>query len=322
MEKMVKKTAVAAMLVLLSAGMGSNMANAAKKVSISKTKLTLTVGQSKTLSVKNLSKKNKKKLKWSSNKKKVATVSKKGKVTAKKAGTAKITAKIGKTKYTCKVTVKKNNDSTAKPKTKEQLAAEDRKNLTTLIKQQRAAGATISEDLEARDYYSWNEDGRLTRLDLSDDEGSDLKISGVIDVTMFTALETLYLDYNQNVTGVKTAGVTTLKNLGLEGTKVSSLNVTTNVNLEKLYISSTQISSLDVTKNVLLESLSCSRLGLTSLNVSKNPALTYLYCTGNKFTTLDLSALGKSKEVSVTCDKGVKVTGVNSNVTVKYYPEN
>lgn len=342
MGKMVRKTAVAAMVVLLTAGIGSDMMNAAKKVSISKKKLTLTVGQSKTLSVKNLSKKNKKKLKWSSNKKKVATVSKKGKVTAKKAGTAKITAKVGKKKYTCKVTVKKKNGSIATPtpipKTKEQLAAEDRANLTALIKKQREAGARISEDLNAGYFYSWNEDGRLKTLNLSEDEGTDFNVSGEIDVTMFTALEKLRLDYNHNVTGVKTTGVTTLKELTLEGTKVSSLDVTTNVNLEMLYISSTPISSLDVSKNtkltylmcsrskitnlnvtnnVLLKTLNCSGLGLTSLNVSKNPALTRLYCTGNKLTTLDLSALGKSGEVSVTCDKGVNVIGANSKVKVE-----
>lgn len=347
MRKMVRKTAVAAIVVLLTAGIGSNMANGAKKVSISKKKLTLTVGQSKTLSIKNLSKKNKKKLKWSSNKKKVATVSKKGKVKAKKAGTAKITAKVGKKKYTCKVTVKKKNGSTATPtpipKTKEQLAAEDRANLTALIKKQREAGARISESLEDRYFYGWNEDGRLTYLNLSEDEGTDFKVSGEIDVTMFTALETLRVDYNHNVTGVKTTGVTTLKELTLEETKVSSLDVTTNVNLEQLYITSTPISSLDVskntkltslmcswskvtslnvTKNVLLKSLSCSGLGLTSLDVSKNPALTRLYCTGNKFTTLDLSALRKSEKVSVTCDEGVKVTGTNYKVEVEYRSAN
>lgn len=74
----------------------------AKKVKLSKTKVTLYVGKTTTLKLKN----NKKKIKWSSNKKKVATVSKKGVVKAKKKGTAKITAKVGKKKYTCKVTVK------------------------------------------------------------------------------------------------------------------------------------------------------------------------------------------------------------------------
>ena len=79
--------------------------SAAKKVKLNKTKLSLKVGKSYTLKLKN----NKKKVKWSSTKKKVATVSSKGKVKAKKAGSAKIVAKVGKKKYTCKVTVKKNN---------------------------------------------------------------------------------------------------------------------------------------------------------------------------------------------------------------------
>lgn len=90
---MVAKAAIAAMALLLCVGLGSNMAEAAKKVKISKTKLTLKVGQTKTLTVKNLSKKNKKKLKWSSNNKKVATVSKKGKVKAKRLAKPKLRQK-------------------------------------------------------------------------------------------------------------------------------------------------------------------------------------------------------------------------------------
>lgn len=78
--------------------------SAAKKIKLNKTKLSLKVGKSYTLKLKN----NKKKVKWSSTKKKVAAVTSKGKVTAKKAGSATIVAKVGKKKYTCKVTVKKN----------------------------------------------------------------------------------------------------------------------------------------------------------------------------------------------------------------------
>lgn len=74
-----------------------------KKAKLNKTKLTLYVGKSAKLKVKN----NGKKVKWSSSKKKVAAVTKKGKVTAKKAGKAVIIAKIGKKKLRCQVTVKK-----------------------------------------------------------------------------------------------------------------------------------------------------------------------------------------------------------------------
>ena len=84
-----------------------------KKVALNKTKLTLTVGKSYKLKLKN----NKKKIKWFSSKKKVATVSKTGKVKAKRAGTARITAKVGKKKYVCKVTVKNKKKTTKTTKT-------------------------------------------------------------------------------------------------------------------------------------------------------------------------------------------------------------
>ena len=75
---------------------------AKKKVKISDTKISLYVGESYSLKLKN----NKKKIKWSTSNKKVATVSSKGKVKGKKKGSATITAKVGKKKYKCKVTVK------------------------------------------------------------------------------------------------------------------------------------------------------------------------------------------------------------------------
>ncbi len=92
--------------------------NAAKKVKLNKSKLSLYVGKSYTLKLKS----NKKKIKWSSSRKSIATVSSKGKVKAKKKGTCKITAKVGKKKYVCKVTVKKklvkNNNDTPEETTK------------------------------------------------------------------------------------------------------------------------------------------------------------------------------------------------------------
>lgn len=76
---------------------------AKKKVKLSDSKISMYIGDSYTLKLKNA----KGKVKWSSSKKSIATVSSKGKVKAKKKGTCKITAKVGKKKYTCKVTVRK-----------------------------------------------------------------------------------------------------------------------------------------------------------------------------------------------------------------------
>lgn len=75
---------------------------AKKKPKLNKTKLSLYVGKTAVLKVKN----NKKKVKWSTSRKSVAAVSKKGKVSARKKGTATITAKVAKKKLKCRVTVK------------------------------------------------------------------------------------------------------------------------------------------------------------------------------------------------------------------------
>ncbi|HWT76215.1 MAG TPA: Ig-like domain-containing protein [Mobilitalea sp.] len=74
----------------------------AATLKISNKKLTLEVGQTKTLRVTGGTTK---KVTWTSNKKEVATVTSKGKVTAVAAGEAKITAKVGDKKLYCTVTV-------------------------------------------------------------------------------------------------------------------------------------------------------------------------------------------------------------------------
>lgn len=80
----------AALLAAISLIMPNQGYAKAKKPVLSKKKLTMSVGESKTLKVKNT----KKKVKWSSGKKSVASVSKKGRVKAKKKGTAVITADV------------------------------------------------------------------------------------------------------------------------------------------------------------------------------------------------------------------------------------
>lgn len=78
-------------------------ANAASSVKLSNTSITLIVGKSKTLKLKNTNKR----VIWSSSKKSIATVNSKGKVIAKKPGKATIIAKVSGKKYTCKVNVVK-----------------------------------------------------------------------------------------------------------------------------------------------------------------------------------------------------------------------
>jgi len=124
--KQARKKLMAALLVLALILCGKAWANpvkaqAAKKpVFLSKTKIALERGKSKTLRVKKSGKVRIKKKTFKSSDKKVATVTRRGKITAKRAGkaTVKVTVKYAKGKkrmkkiLTCKVTVAKENRKT------------------------------------------------------------------------------------------------------------------------------------------------------------------------------------------------------------------
>ncbi len=104
-----KKLTILLLIVALICPMvfSAGSVQAASKVRLNKTKITLVVGQKKKLKVKGT----KKKVKWSSSKKSVVSVSKKGVIKAKKKGKAVITARVGKKKLKCKVTVKKKKSA-------------------------------------------------------------------------------------------------------------------------------------------------------------------------------------------------------------------
>lgn len=107
MKKLVKRSIVAVLIAFMCAFVAPSVLSTvpqtaeAASIKISKSKLTLVKGASKTLKISGTSSK----VTWSSNKNSVAAVSSKGKVTAKKKGTAIITAKVNGKKYTCKVIV-------------------------------------------------------------------------------------------------------------------------------------------------------------------------------------------------------------------------
>ena len=103
-------------LMMIFSVFPATQVNAATKPKLSKTKITMTVGQSKKLKVKGISKKRAKRIKWKSSKKKVVTVTKTGKIKARKAGKATITAKVGKKKLKCKVVVKRKHKKARKKK--------------------------------------------------------------------------------------------------------------------------------------------------------------------------------------------------------------
>lgn len=108
-----KKLMVIMLTFAMSLSLVPEQTDAASKVKLNRNSLTLYVGNTSTLRVKNTPKK----VKWSSSKMAVATVTQAGKVKAKKQGKCNITAKVAGKKYVCKVTVKRKASSTKKTAT-------------------------------------------------------------------------------------------------------------------------------------------------------------------------------------------------------------
>ena len=93
--------------------LGNNFpASATGSIALSKRSITIRVGKTKQLKVKNT----RKKVTWKSSRPKIATVTKTGKIKAKRKGTSIITATVGKKKLRCTVKViakKKTSTTTA-----------------------------------------------------------------------------------------------------------------------------------------------------------------------------------------------------------------
>ena len=92
-----------------------------------------------------------------------------------------------------------------------------------------------------------------------------------------------------------------VKKIGINNTSVTSLQgIEYFKNLDFLDCSRNKITSLDVSKNINLCMLDCSRNNLTSLKLGNNTNLRMLNCSGNQLTSLDLS--GNTMPISLSCN--------------------
>ena len=223
MRRKKQLTACLLAFALLLGMIPASEVSAAKKVSLSNKKLTVTKGKSKTLKVKNT----KKKVKWKIlSGKKYISLKKKGKVAVsvkgKKKGTAKVQAMVGKKKLTCKVTVKNVKTSkttpappvittpsgtstpsattpappsgTSTPLANSTNAPEnDAEALKNLIAEQKKQGASseLSEDIQNSKQYTWK-NGRLVGIDWR-----KVELKGELSTEKFSALHYLYCNNNQ-----------------------------------------------------------------------------------------------------------------------------
>ena len=343
--KKVKKTLAVALTFAMTVVMVPQSALAAKKqVKLNKKSVSVAVGKTVKVKLKN----NKKKVKWTvvSGKKNVA-LSKKGKtgvtIKGKRVGKAKVQAKIGKKKYVCTVTVTNKNKaqttvakktaapgnttgttagkntgstaakptatptptptptSTPTPTTNPTVTlSADAQALKKIIEEQKKAGATVSEDLQDKDQYSWD-DGTLIGI-----TWNKVGLTGKLDLGSFASLKSVSFN-NNAITELDVTKCTKLQKLLCNGNQLTKLDVTKSPELINLQCNKNQLSALDVTQCATLETLWCNRNQITSLDMSKSTELVNLYCDRNSLTELDLTNCTKLE--TVEADEGVTITG-------------
>lgn len=343
--KKVKKTLAVALTFAMTVVMVPQSARAAKKqVKLNKKSVSVAVGKTVKVKLKN----NKKKVKWTvvSGKKNVA-LSKKGKtgvtIKGKRVGKAKVQAKIGKKKYVCTVTVTNKNKaqttvakktaapgnttgttagkntgstaakptatptptptptSTPTPTTNPTVTlSADAQALKKIIEEQKKAGATVSEDLQDKDQYSWD-DGTLIGI-----TWNKVGLTGKLDLGSFASLKSVSFN-NNAITELDVTKCTKLQKLLCNGNQLTKLDVTKCPELINLQCNKNQLSALDVTQCATLETLWCNRNQITSLDMSKSTELVNLYCDRNSLTELDLTNCTKLE--TVEADEGVTITG-------------
>ena len=342
--KKVKKTLAVALTFAMTVVMVPQSALAAKKqVKLNKKSVSVAVGKTVKVKLKN----NKKKVKWTvvSGKKNVA-LSKKGKtsvtIKGKRVGKAKVQAKIGKKKYVCTVTVTNKNKTqttaakktaapgnttgttagkntgsttakptatptvtptptpTAKPTETPAALSADAQALKKIIEEQKKAGATVSEDLQDKDQYSWDE-GTLIGI-----TWNKVGLAGKLDLGSFASLKSVSFN-NNAITELDVTKCTKLQKLLCNGNQLTQLDVTKCPELINLQCNKNQLSKLDVTQCAVLETLWCNRNQITSLDMSKSTELVNLYCDRNSLTQLDLTNCTKLE--TVEADEGVTIIG-------------
>ena len=329
--------AVCGMLALVLAGgifFAPEKTEAASKIKISKSSITLNVKDKKTLSLKKGKKKIKKGVKWSSTKKKVIKVTSKGKIKALKKGKAKIVAKYKGKKYICRVTVKKSSSNT-----------ESKVQKRTIVPVKISASAfpdpVLRKILSGSGY---DEDGNgtldvkeITHLRNLHCEGMGVK--SLKGIEYFTDLQGLWCRDNQ-LDSLDISKNTDLRGLWCSGNNLTSIDLSKNKELVWIYCydckltaldvsanpkmayiecNTNPITELDLTHNPELEHLMCGTCKLKKLDVSKNPKLAHLDCFANQLTRLDLSNNPKLKRLDIWNNRGLKNVDVSKNPELQTY---
>ncbi len=118
-----------------------------------------------------------------------------------------------------------------------------------------------------------------------------------VDVSKNAKLEILYLE-GTNVSNIDVSKNLELKELDLTNLhNLENLDLSTNDKLEKLYILSTKITEIKLDNCSNLTFLNCDETGISELDLSQNTKLKELLCTGTDITELNLKSCSELERV-------------------------
>lgn len=170
----------------------------------------------------------------------------------------------------------------------------DRNNFTTV----NVSGNTLLSDLRIRDNVV------LNSLDVSNNSNLvRLYVGGnslaVLDVSNKTLLETISAGENQ-LTTIDVNGLNNLTDLFLEDMPtLTSLDVSSNINLEDIGVSNTGLSVLDLSSLTKLIEVYVNNTGITELDFSASPDVEYIECTNGQLTSLNLKNGNNSSSIEL-----------------------
>ena len=125
--------------------------------------------------------------------------------------------------------------------------------------------------------------------DCVSDQSIDLNMNGYLTEDEISLVSLLSISSKEiaNLKGIE--HFTALTSLDCSSNKLTTLDVSKNVELVELSCENNQLTELNVSSNTKLTSLHCFCNQLATLNVANCTALTHLHCSNNKLTTLSLS---------------------------------
>ncbi|MAM29469.1 MAG: hypothetical protein CMC13_10655 [Flavobacteriaceae bacterium] len=163
--------------------------------------------------------------------------------------------------------------------------------------------------------------------------GTDLSV--LPDINNYVNLSSVSVRSNPNLAELNVSGLTNLEYLSLNGTAISSLDLSENLDLILLAIENTNISTIDLTplslttlsfgesvqsinlaSQNLLEELEIYGLGLPSLDISTNVQLKRLLLNEFPFTNINLSSNSNLEELVINNGELLNLD-LQSNVALK-----